>query len=312
VTAMQPPLRLRWVGLGLLLLQFAWIVAIPPFAGMDEWDHAYRASAVAHGQLVAPPSEATRGTGAFVTVPSDIVRAARVECERLNYGGRNECVGTAESGFTEVASGAGRYPPTYYAMVGWPSIFLDGNAALYGMRLASLLWCWLLLMATFRVLNRWAGPLAGFVVCIGLTPTLVYASAVVAPNGLEMVSGLALWTAVASLALDRQQRAFDAWTLGLGLVSCSLLLSLRALGPMWAVLIAGVALIAWAPAWSRILELLRTRRGIAAATWLVAVTASSIWWVRSQDALVVGRSEAGVMSVGQRLRETMIETLVWT
>ena len=59
----KPRVRLRWVGLGLLLLQLGWVVVIPPFAAMDEWDHAYRASAVAHGQWVAfESSPACRST----------------------------------------------------------------------------------------------------------------------------------------------------------------------------------------------------------------------------------------------------------
>jgi len=77
-------IRLRWVGLGLFLLQAAWVVAMPPFAAMDEWDHAYRAAAVAHGQLAATPTDATTGTGAFVRVPTDIVEAAQHECRRLS------------------------------------------------------------------------------------------------------------------------------------------------------------------------------------------------------------------------------------
>ncbi len=68
---------------GVLLAQIAWLVGVPPFRGMDEWDHAYRAAAVAEGQWVAEPTAATRGTGAVLRVPEHIVAAAGPECERL-------------------------------------------------------------------------------------------------------------------------------------------------------------------------------------------------------------------------------------
>jgi hypothetical protein len=305
-------LRLRWVGLGLLLIQLGWVVAIPPFAAMDEWDHAYRAAAVAHGQVVAPPSEATRGTGAYVHVPSDIVRAARSECERLHYGGQDECVGTVDGEFSEVASGAGRYPPAFYALVGWPSIFLDGVAALYAMRLAGLLLCWGLVMAALQSLGRWASPLTGLSVCFALTPTVIYASAAVAPNGLEMVSGLAFWASLASIAHDRERRALDGQTVTLALVSGSLLLSLRSLGPLWAALILAIALVAWPGLRPRLTGFLRTGRGVAASLWAVAVGVGSIWWIQTQGALEVGRSDAGAVDLARRFQLGLRESVVWT
>ena len=312
VSSVKRRVRLRWAGLGLLLLQLGWVLALPPFAGMDEWDHAYRASAVAHGEWVAPPSVATRGTGAFVTVPTDIVRAAESECERLDYAGADECVGTTEGSFTQVASGAGRYPPLYYALVGWPSLFLDGAAALYGMRLAGLLLCWVLLMASFASLRRWARPLAGYVVCLGLTPTVLYASAVVAPNGLEMVSGLALWTALGAIAHDDRSVGGDRMAVMLAVASGSLLLSLRSLGPLWAALILALALLAWPALWTRIVDLARTRLGAGALLWLVAVGIAGVGWIQTQGSLEVGQPQLSPMTLADRVEFALRDTVVWT
>jgi hypothetical protein len=304
--------RLRWVGLGLFLLQAAWFVAMPPFAAMDEWDHAYRAAAVAHGQWAATPSSATTGTGAVVSVPTDIVEAARYECRRLSYGGQDECVGSPVGDFSEVASGAGRYPPTFYAMVGWPSRFLDGAAALYGMRLVGLVMCWALFMASFRTLCRWAGPLAGLAVCAGLTPAVLYASAMAAPNGLEMASGVALWSALASLAHARDGRVTERSTVALAVVSGTLLLSLRAMGPFWMAMIIAVWLIAWPSAWPRLRQLMSSSRGRLAAGWLAAVACLSVSWILSQDTLEVRRAEEGTSSFLERLAVGIPETLLWT
>lgn len=50
---------------GSFLLQAAWILAVPPFRGMDEPDHAYRAESVAAGRWSAtaqPSGYRGRGT----------------------------------------------------------------------------------------------------------------------------------------------------------------------------------------------------------------------------------------------------------
>lgn len=305
-------IRLRWVGLGLFLLQAAWIVAMPPFAAMDEFDHAYRAAAVAHGQWAATPSAATTGTGAFVLVPTDIVEAAQYECRRLSYGGQDECVGSQVGDFSEVASGAGRYPPTFYALVGWPSRFLDGSLALYGMRAVGLVLSWALIMASFRTLCRWAGPWAGLAVCAGLTPAVLYASAMAAPNGLEMASGLALWSALASWAHVPDGRVVERSTLVLAVVSGTLLLSLRAMGPFWMAMIMAVWLLAWPTAWPRLRQLVSSTWGRLAAGWLAAVACLSVWWVLSQDTLEVRRAEEGTSTFVERLAVGIPEILLWT
>ena len=86
-------------------------------------------------------------------------------------------------------------------------------------------------------------------------------SAAVAPNGLEMASGLALWTALAAIAHDDSDTAPDGLTVMLAVVSGSLLLSLRSLGPLWAALILAVALLAWPTLWSRLLRVVNLGSG---------------------------------------------------
>ncbi len=76
--------------LGLCGLFAVWVLVMPPFAGSDEFDHAYRAAAAARGQWAIDPVAATRGTGAFVTVPDRHRRgsAARVREPGLHRGPR--------------------------------------------------------------------------------------------------------------------------------------------------------------------------------------------------------------------------------
>ena len=60
---------------GVLLVQAAWILAVPPFGGSDEFDHYHRAAGVASGQfrLTEPVQD---GRGLLVRVPEDNVEAA--------------------------------------------------------------------------------------------------------------------------------------------------------------------------------------------------------------------------------------------
>lgn len=65
---------------GMLLLQTAWILAVPPYHAIDEFDHAYRAAGVARGQWVLTEQPAN-GRGLAVAVPRDMVEAASRQCE---------------------------------------------------------------------------------------------------------------------------------------------------------------------------------------------------------------------------------------
>ena len=61
---------------GALLLQAAWIWTLPPFRGTDEFDHAYRAAAVAGGESKPVRESNPDRRGDLVTVPRRQVTAA--------------------------------------------------------------------------------------------------------------------------------------------------------------------------------------------------------------------------------------------
>ena len=286
----RPPFRTRWVVLGLLLIELGWIIALPPFRGVDEHDHAFRASAVAHGQWVAPPSEATRGTGAFVLVEPDIVAAAAPECQRRPYTAEADCVGTAAGDRVEIASGAGRYHPLFYAVVGAPTLALDGVASLYAMRGLALLLCLTMAAVALRALRSWADPMVAVAVLCGLTPVVLYSMSLVAPNGLEMMSGLALWAALGAIA--NSQGPVSRGHVLSAVIAASLLLTLRSLGPLWALLIAATALYVWPALVPRLWSLRRTVAGGMATVTLTLVAAASLVWILGQHSMVVGRAAA--------------------
>jgi hypothetical protein len=79
------------VVLGTLLLQAAWILVMPPFAGMDEFDHAFRASGVGAGQFRSDLGPAANGRGDLVSVDDDIAAAAQTVCQSYDYVGQDNC-----------------------------------------------------------------------------------------------------------------------------------------------------------------------------------------------------------------------------
>jgi predicted membrane protein DUF2142 len=230
--------RLALVVGGIFVLQAVWVFAVPPFRASDEFDHAYRAAGVAHGQWLSDePAEHGRGT--LVDVPPGLVAAASAQCEDLSYTGHDNChpARTEADGTVAVATGAGNYNPLYYWVVGTTSSVADGVASLYLMRATSALICLGLLGAAAAVTlsqrpGRW--ELVGLVV--GLTPVLVFSTAVPAPNGPEMCAGLLLWTSCLALAAgkrpDLEHRYVAAATLAGVLLGL-----LRLLGPLWLCLI---------------------------------------------------------------------------
>ena len=66
---------------GMLLLQTAWILAVPPYHAIDEFDHAYRAAGVAHGQWVLT-EQPDNGRGLAVAVPATWSRRPRRSASR--------------------------------------------------------------------------------------------------------------------------------------------------------------------------------------------------------------------------------------
>ncbi len=229
-----------------MLLQAAWILTMPPFRGIDEFDHAFRAAAVARGEWVAgDPAE--DGRGQLVTVPRSLVEAAHGQCAALPYTGPENCspVESVSDGNVTVASSAASYHPAFYWVVGTAALPFDGAASLYAMRIASallsLLFIGLAAWALAKLPGRW--PLAGLI--LATTPVFVYSTTIAAPNGVEMSAGMALWGTL--LALMHGQRRAPESRLLWAAIACAITLgTLRVLGPVFIVMIVvTVASLDW-------------------------------------------------------------------
>jgi hypothetical protein len=286
--------RASLVALGLLLMQLAWILAVPPFQAADEFDHAYRAAAVARGEWRMAEKGPETGHGNIVTAPIDIVEAARPVCESYDYTGPVNCQGADRvgDGLILVQSGAATYNPLFYWLIGTPARAFSGADALYAMRVAgALLSTLLIFLAAACALagSRSVWPTLGL--AVALTPVAVFSTAMAAPNGIEIVAAVAVWCGLLRIVQDRDHVPLATVTVVAGGV---VLAVVRLMGPIWLALVvlACVALArreAYADLWNRHRRLMFGAVAVVAAALLF-----SAWWILSagQGSVVTGGPEA--------------------
>jgi hypothetical protein len=259
-----------------LIAEAAWILAVPPFAGSDEVDHAYRATGVASGQVhLHRGSE--HGIGLQVWVPSDVVDAAQAQCTALSYMKRDNCHPIKTSGDRSlVTTSAGAYDPLFYAVVGSAAKPFHGAAADYAMRAATALVCALLLalgvgVLTFAGTGRWVN----LGIFAALTPEVLFSGAIPSPNGVEMGVAFVLWAALLAAVRRNDDPRVQRRLLMVAGAAAVPLTFIRFLGPLWVVLIVGAvtASIGWRRSW----EIVQRHRHV-----VVAVAGSTVigvcWW----------------------------------
>ena len=239
------------LSVGVALMATAFMLAVPPNGGVDEQDHLVRAAATVRGDI----------DGVGLTSPDDPVRVYDVPIEfkgPINFcWARHPEQDASCQGFTyppEAVALAynGYYPPTYFALVGWPSLVFTGFDAMRPIRLASLavsvlLFAWSLCV----VRRRWGDGALGIAATV-ITPMAMFLSGTVNPQGLECAAAFAAWVGVFALFESRRAgaRAATRWERGLVVLSGILLVTTRPLGVVfWAaiVAIAAVAHAHWRP-----------------------------------------------------------------
>jgi hypothetical protein len=263
-----------------LIAEAVWILAVPPFRGSDEVDHAYRAAGVASGQWHL--QEGTpHGRGLLVWVPSEIVDAARAQCLSLKYMKHDNCHAARTSGDRSlVATSAGAYDPFFYWVVGSAAKPFKGASADYAMRIANALLCGLLLalgvgVMTFAGTGRWAslGVLAA------VTPEVLFSGAIPSPNGVEMAMAFVLWAALLAVVRQGKSPAVQRRLLLVAGAAAFPLTFMRLLGPLWVVLIVGAVVVTIG--WRRTVDIARLHRWVVV---LVTVTTflGVCWWASWQ------------------------------
>ncbi|MFG1928020.1 DUF2142 domain-containing protein [Cryptosporangium sp. NPDC048952] len=270
--------RGRWVlvvaVVSFFLMGAGWAAALPVNGTYDESQHLVRAYGVASGQVYAKPTDAIRGGGAWFDVPRSLL-PGDIDCTFKDEDRPPASCQTPapdDESTTRVASAAGRYNPVYYAVVGLPLLISPDFAGIVAARMVSALGAALMLGAAVLIAFRRRRPLllAGLVVVA--TPMAMNLDGAINPNGWEIAAGVLLWSTLLTLFRARPgelEERFTRQLVVLAGITASLLLVLRALGPVFLVLIVAACL-------------LLSRRGSVMAL----VRRHDVWWVLGAGAFV--------------------------
>ena len=291
--------RRLWLASFLLFfgLGATWSLATPVLANPDEPAHAVKAAALVRGQLVPPklelPDEGPNSLvrGAFTTlvdVPAAYSWQTSTipECYSWDSTVSASCAPDwkADAAPAEWTAFIGRYPPTYYAAVGWPSALTTGVQGFYAMRIltaalaAGLLATAMSVGASMRRLR-----LVPVAVAVAATPQVFIMNGSVNPNSLEVAAAVCVWATVCALLVWEGERVPRPLVVALT-TSASLLAVTRPLSSMWLAVIAVCVLAAFG---TRQTFLARFReRDIRMGAAVVALaSATGATWTVLTDAL---------------------------
>lgn len=287
-----------WV-LGFLLfsgMAATWSLATPVLSNPDEPAHSVKAASVVRGELVPPKvPQPDEGPGSLLrggfTTEVDVPYAYTWQTSQLPlcyiYDAREPA--TCAPPFVDDDRPAkwvtltGRYPPTYFAAVGWTTLLDTGRAGFYGMRLASAaLNGALLATALAAVASLRRGRLMAVGVLVATTPQVFMLAGSINPNGLEAAAGVCAWTTLTALLVHDGDRLPGPLLVGAG-IACSLLAFTRPLSAFWFAVIV-VTLLAALGRWRDIADRLRARNvQVLVAGVAVATAAGALWTILADN-----------------------------
>jgi hypothetical protein len=241
-----------WTGFVLFAaLCVSWALASPIFSAPDENAHAVKAIAQVRGEVVGHREPGVRQL--VVDLPRSYAVSQQVQCFVYHPNTPADCgfeVGDP-GGITWSATWVSTYNPIYYYVVGWPSLIFGGSTGIYAMRIASalfgaLFFAWALQSAVASRRAAWM-PVA---VSFAALPMIVYLNGAINPNGVEILSGLALTVSLLRLLEGFGGAEFEPPLMRRGMLwaivtaSAIMLANARALGPLWVLLLVAVCLVA--------------------------------------------------------------------
>ncbi len=277
-------------------LGIAWALSTPMVASPDEPAHIFKAAAVALGEWIGEPTEQPGFTE--VRVPSGVAAAWSLTCTAYDDSVPASCQGPFPSGseLLAVQTSAGLYNPTYYALVGWPTLLTDDpRVAIYAMRALTAVLCGFFFAIAGTTLLSLAGPLTGLIAYLAiLTPTTVFLAGSVNPNAFEVSAAAALLAVLLAL-VRRTEGEIPGWQLILVAISGVALANARGLSLVWMAVIAVVAIIAARS--GRMGELLRSWRVWITLAVLAAGVGLAVLWLLASNSLGNMGTFAGAGSV---------------
>ncbi|MFL6114193.1 MAG: DUF2142 domain-containing protein [Catenulispora sp.] len=240
-------------------LAAAWALASPLTAVPDENQHMIKAAATVRGQLHGTPITVITHNGPITNhLPTTGYRLPSAYADLVNL---HECYFAdasvpascaknpgAQPGVALAGTSAGANNPLYYLAVGWPSLLSDGPLGMYGMRLVSAALCAAMLASAVLTAFQWSRRRRHVLAAVlaAATPMVLFLNGSVNPNSLEASSAILLWTAVLSLLTDPRPDLVPRLLTRAGLATLTLL-SVRQLGPAWALVIIVCAALAGRP-----------------------------------------------------------------
>ncbi|MBR7826074.1 DUF2142 domain-containing protein [Actinospica sp. MGRD01-02] len=288
--------------LAFLTLALSWSLGTPLLSAADEPEQAVRAMAVVRGEFSGAQQvwnfahwQSTYTTPDYLEtryrLPHDLVRAVAAHdpaCYAFNEANTAACTVTsnthriAQAGATALSHM--NYSPLYYALVGWPSLLLRGDNALYAMRVVSALITALLLAAAFTTSAR-RGRAAAVGVVAAATPAAIYFGAVVNPSGLEIASALLAWASLISMTRAESAGGTRLSDRILFTVAAATLLLVRPLGPVWLGIIVLAVFAASPDPRARLRAAVRGRGARWMFAALAAALAATLAWDATQNTL---------------------------
>jgi len=311
-----------WIALVIFFgLGATWALASPLLSNPDEAAHSVKAAALVRGQVL-PPKYPLPNDG-----PNSILQGGFTTLVAVPYSFTYQMAGIPGCyiNLPDVPAGCaprfvdrprpatwttliGRYPPTYYAIVGGATLVSTGARGIYGMRLISALLS-ALLLATALACARHAPRvrLLALGVCVACTPEVFILSGAVNPNSLENAAGICAWAAL-GVAMLHDGPKIPNYLLVVAGISTSLLVWTRPLSTLWLAVIV-VTTLGFLGQWSQLRQRLR-EQGVRILVGTVAIVSvgAGIWTLVSND---LGNN-SGYNPKGLRLWAATVHSLALT
>jgi hypothetical protein len=291
--------------LALCALGGSWAMASPLMAVPDEPAHTIHAVAVADGQVLGERTQ--DGGWTEVMVPEYVAETYDLRCYAFNAAVSAECqeeVSDVESD-VEATTSAGSYDPLYYALVGWPTLFLGGELGLYAVRGMSVaLSASLLALSFVAVMQLRRRSFALLSLAVAITPMVLFLMGGVNPNGMEISSAVMLFTWL-TLLRQRADEGVPVHRLAFVVVAAVAVANTRSIGILWLLVIL-VATMIDKVLWQRLVRSVAFWVGVAV---IGAGVLFSVVWTLSTSSLEVTVPNPGVgTSFPVAFREMMFVT----
>ena len=269
----------------LSLMAGLWSVATPISGAPDEPAHIIKAASVARGQFIGTTTQG----GQSVEVPAYIAFTPALTCFAFQPKKNANCAppetGSAD-GLVFSTTSAGLYNPTYYLLVGWPTLLFDDNTGIYAVRIVSGILSSLFLAIAVMMISTWRRrtlPIAGL--AIAATPMVFFLNGVVNPNSLEASATLGALVGVLSIVLHPQRSRVIERSVVV-LISAAIAVNTRGISPLW-VGIAVLVPFVLVP-WSQTRTITRSAPVRIAVIGIAVATVAAFVWIALSNSLGAG------------------------